>query len=305
MQPPARVVAIAVVAALISARAAAQTAPPKTTTPPAQTPPAAQAPKPVTPSTPPATAAPAPPRPAAPRPAPKPMPAQVIVRDVSGMSLAGVKIFVSGPVTLELTTDANGTATLSVMPDGTYRLRFEREGFTTFEREVTAKAGQPSEIYIALRMAPPVAAPPPAPAPAPAPAPPPPVVSTTPGGPPVFVSIPEFLDKNYIRREPLKESVLGCLGDSTTRLLQLHETIAEHTHADLDEMLYIVAGEGAIRIKGESTAVSAGSLTIVPRGLPHGIERRGKNPLMVLSTLSGAPCRVELSPSKVSTNNKK
>jgi mannose-6-phosphate isomerase-like protein (cupin superfamily) len=225
---------------------------------------------------------------------------------VSGSPITGVKVFVSGPVTLELTTDANGTATLNVMPDGTYRLRFERDGFTTFEREVTAKAGQPGEIYVALRMAPPLPAPAPAPAPAAAPAPPPPVVSTGPAGPPVFVSIPEFLDKNYIRREPLKESVLGCLGDSTTRLLQLHESIAEHTHSEMDEMLYVVAGEGAIRIKGESTSVAAGSLTIVPRGLQHSIERRGKNPLMVLSTLSGAPCRPEPpAPSKVTSNNKK
>src|SRR5438270_486010 len=83
-----------------------------------------------------------------------------------------------------------------------------------------------------------------------APAPPPPA-ATGPSGPPVFVTIPAFLDKNYIGREPLKESVLGCLADSTTRLLQLHEAIAEHTHADMDEMLYIVAGEGTIRARGE------------------------------------------------------
>jgi mannose-6-phosphate isomerase-like protein (cupin superfamily) len=119
------------------------------------------------------------------------------------------------------------------------------------------------------------------------------------------VSIPEFLDKNYIRREPLKESVLSCSSSATTRLLQMHENIAEHTHADLDEALYIVAGEGAIRINGESTAVTAGSLTIVPHTVAHSIERRGKNPLMVLSMLSGAPCRAEPPPSNASNSSKK
>lgn len=232
------------------------------------------------------------------------MPAQVIVRDVSGMALTGVKIYMSGPLTLEATTDANGTASLGVMPDGVYRLRFEKDGFMTFEREVTAKAGQPSEVYAALRIAPVAPPPPPPPAPAPPP-PPPPVAGLGPAGPPVFVSIPEFLDKNYIRREPLKESVLACLSSSTTRLLQLHENISEHAHADMDEALYIVAGEGAVRITGESTAVTAGSLTIVPHGVAHSIERRGKNPLMVLSMLSGAPCHAEPPPSNVSNNSKK
>ena len=308
MQSSARLLAAAAVLALSGASAGAQQSPPpaKTTAPagqtPAQNPPAAQAPKPATPA-PPATT-PAAPRPAAPRP--KPMPAQVIVRDVSGMALSGVKMYMSGPLTLEATTDANGTASLGVMPDGVYRLRFEKDGYAIFEREVTAKAGQPSEVYVALRIAPAAAAPPPPP---PAPTPPPPPPTTTiglgPSGPPVFVSIPEFLDKNYIRREPLKESVLACLTSSTTRLLQMHENIAEHAHADVDEALYIVAGEGAIRIKGESTAVTAGSLTIVPHGVAHAIERRGKNPLMVLSMLSGAPCRVEPPAGNASNTSKK
>lgn len=289
MQPLARVLTIVVLALN---GVAAQAPPPKTSTP--QTPAApAQTPK------------PAPTAPAAPaRPAPvrKPAPTQVIVRNVSGMALAGVKVVVTGPSTQEVTTDANGTVSLGVLADGVYRLRFEQDGFLTFEREVTVKAGQPSEIYAAMRIAP-SAAPPPVPPPPPAPAPVPPVASVAPGGPPVFVSIPDYLDKNYIRREPLKESVLGCLGSSTTRLLQLHDGIADHTHADMDETLYIVAGEGAVKIRGEATAVSAGSLTIIPRGVPHGIERRSRNPLMVLSTLSGAPCRAEQP--QVATTQKK
>ena len=107
----------------------------------------------------------------------------------------------------------------------------------------------------------------------------------------MFVSIPDFLDKNYIGRDPLKESVLGCLADSTTRLLQLHDAIGEHSHADLDEILYVVAGEGSIRVRGESRNVAAGVLSIIPHGQPHAIERRGKNPLTMLSMLSGSPCR--------------
>jgi mannose-6-phosphate isomerase-like protein (cupin superfamily) len=102
------------------------------------------------------------------------------------------------------------------------------------------------------------------------------------------------LDKNFIGREPLKESVLGCTPDATTRLLQLRESIASHTHDDLDEILYVVAGEGAVRVGDDVTPLTAGSLSMIPRGLPHAVERRGKNPLIVLSTLTGAPCRPAL-----------
>jgi oxalate decarboxylase/phosphoglucose isomerase-like protein (cupin superfamily) len=120
----------------------------------------------------------------------------------------------------------------------------------------------------------------------------------------VFVSIPRFLDKNFIGREPLKESVFGCLAGSTTRLLQLHEAIAEHTHSDLDEILYVVAGEGSVRVSGESTQVAAGSLSIIPRGTPHAIEQRGKNPLIMISTVSGAPCTGSASPQSAATTKK-
>ena len=220
--------------------------------------------------------------------------ARVIVRDRSGTALGDVRIVMSGPVSQEVVTDASGLASVGATRDGSYRLRFERDGFITLEREISVSNGQPPEIVVALSAAP-VPPPPPvvvaAPPPVPVAPPAPPPAASEPSGPPVFVAIPEFLDKNYIGRAPLKESVLGCLPSSTTRVLQLHDGLSEHAHADMDEILYVVAGEGAVRIHDSSSAVTAGSLTIIPRGVPHTIERRGKNPVIVLSTLSGAPCR--------------
>ncbi len=174
------------------------------------------------------------------------------------------------------------------MRDGAYRLRFEHDGFITLEREITVRAGQPAEIEVALSMASPPPPPPPQPE-TPPPPPPTPTPLVEPIGSPVNISIPAFLDKNFIGRTPLKESVLGCTSGAMTRLLQLRDPLAVHTHADFDEILYIVAGEGSIRIRDEATAVSAGSLTVIPRTVPHSIERRGKNPLIVLSTLAGTP----------------
>jgi hypothetical protein len=235
-----------------------------------------------------AAQAPQPPA-ARPRPrAPQTPPSQVVVvRDFSGSPIQGVRVVVNGPRTVEVTTDQTGSAR-TTLADGSYRLHFEREGFVTLERDVVIKLGRPAQIDVALTPAPP---PPQRPAPAPPPPPPAPTPHAGPSGPPVVVSIPAFLDKNFIGRDPLKESVLGCTPDVTTRLLQLHDAVAAHTHADLDEVLYVVAGDGMVKVQDRQTPVAAGSLSIIPRGVSHEIERRGKNPLILLSMLSGAPCR--------------
>jgi mannose-6-phosphate isomerase-like protein (cupin superfamily) len=105
------------------------------------------------------------------------------------------------------------------------------------------------------------------------------------------IDLPSFLEQHFIGRDPIKESILGCTVGATTRLLQLRDGLAEHAHGDLDESVYVIAGDGTIRIGAETTDVKAGSLTIIPRGVPHALGRRSKSPLIVLSVLSGKPCR--------------
>ena len=240
----------------------------------------AQAPAPATPP-----AAPTPARAPAPRPRATP-PTQVIVRTNSGNAVEGVRVTVSGGTGQQAQTDAKGMSAVT-LPAGSYRFRFEHEGFITLERDVTVRAGQPTEVAVALDMA----FTPPPPPPAPEPPPPPPAPKPVAGGPPTSMSIPQFLEKNYIGRDPLKESVVGCTATATTRILQLRDSLASHTHDDLDETLYVVAGEGAIRVKDEMMMISPGSLTVIPRGQPHSTERSGRNPLILLSTLTGAPCQ--------------
>jgi mannose-6-phosphate isomerase-like protein (cupin superfamily) len=199
-----------------------------------------------------------------------------------------VKLTITGAVSGEFTTDESGSATLSTLKDGTYRLRCEHEGFVTLEREFIVRAPQPASIDVTLNRAPPP--PPPAPAPAPPPAQKPAPPPVPPSGPPVSISIPDYVDKNFVGRDPLKESVLACNGLETVRLLQLRDPLAEHTHSNMDEVLYVVAGEGTIHLGATQTNLGAGSLSVVPHGTPHSVERRGRNPLILLSTLAGAPC---------------
>ena len=210
---------------------------------------------------------------------------RVSVHDPNGESLDGVRLILSGSAEGEYSTAAAGTAVLTNIKDGTYRIRCERDGFITLEREFPVhSAGALTPVDIVLTPAPLPPAPPPAPKPA---AP----LAGAPAGPPVNVNIPDFLDTNFIGRDPMKESILACKPAETVRLLQLRDGVAEHVHDKVDEVLYVVAGDGAVRVGSQTMAVRAGSLAVVPQGVAHAIERRGKNPLVVISTLSGAPCQ--------------
>jgi mannose-6-phosphate isomerase-like protein (cupin superfamily) len=208
------------------------------------------------------------------------------VTDRSGNPLADVEVAVAGPSERSGKTDANGTLSYSGMSAGTYRLRFAHEGFITFEREVMLRGGTPARIDVALSVAPKPAEPAAPPAPAEPERDPMADVSVEPR----TVFIPDFIDQNYLGRAPRKDSVLGCAPSSTTTLLQLREPLGEHSHADTDELLYVVAGEAVLRVDGRDTRIEAGSYSLVPRGTTHSITRRGSNPIVLLSIAAGRPC---------------
>jgi cupin domain len=198
------------------------------------------------------------------------------------MSLSEVRLLLSGAGTGEFVTGGAGTVVVPDLKDGVYRLRCEHEGFVTLEREFTVHGGAYSQIDVVLN---PAAPPPPKPAPEPAPP-----AAVPPGGHPVTMSVVDYLDRNLIGREPLKESIVACNPLETVRLLQMREKIAQHVHEGGDEIIYVVAGEGTVRIGEAATPVRPGSLVVVTNGTGHAFERSGKNPLIVVSTLVGAPC---------------
>jgi mannose-6-phosphate isomerase-like protein (cupin superfamily) len=245
-----------------------------------------------TPSQPPPAAAQAPKKPAqtagtAGRDAPLARPTvTVTVTDLEGQPISDVRVRATGPVDREAITDANGGVTLRSMNAGTYRLRFEHDGFITLEREVTHGA-RALKLNIALNAAPakpvPAVEPPPDPVAA-APARPVPTA-----GPPTFVSIPDFFEKNYKGQASLVSDV-GCVPGASSRLLQFREPLAEHVHAENDELLYVVAGEGTHKLKGQEIPLEAGLFATVPRGTPHSIVRKGRNPLVILSIVT-EPCQ--------------
>lgn len=209
-----------------------------------------------------------------------------MVTATDGKTLAGVSVRATGPVDREAQTDVSGLVSLANMSAGTYRLHFEHDEYVTFEKEVTLAPGRSPRLNVALTAAPP---PPPPPKPEPAAPPPPPV----PDGnySPSTVSIPDFIEKNYIGGAAVKNSSIGCTAATTTTLVQTKDPIKEHAHADADEIINVVAGEGTIRVDGRESALSAATIVVVPRGTPHTLTRRGSRPLIFVSTLAGPPCQ--------------
>ena len=253
--------------------------------PPQEKPVAAPAPAPK-PAQPPATPASPPAAPRAPIVRPS---ITLMVTDRTGRALPDVVVKATGAMEREGKTDADGTIVLRNLGAGTYRLRFESPATITFEREVTVAAGRPLKASVELSPAPPPP-PPPKPEPAPAPPPPPPP-SAGPSGPPTSIDVIGFYEKNSISRgTPFKSSQIGCTGTSASSLLQVRDSVAEHTHADADETLYVIAGDGAMKIGSTEMNLPRGTFATIPRGAPHVITHRSGSIMLVVSTLTGPPC---------------
>jgi mannose-6-phosphate isomerase-like protein (cupin superfamily) len=209
-----------------------------------------------------------------------------MVTALDGKTLPEVVVKATGPVDREATTDPSGLVTFPNMAPGTYRLRFEHPGFITLEKEISLAAGKPLRASASLSEAPP---PPPPPKPEPAPEP-----SNAPPAGNFQSNVANFeswIDSSFIGRAPSKRLAAGCTASATTAMVQTNESPGERTRADADETIYVVAGEGTLRMGGREHVLNASSLVTIPRGTTHTITRRGSRPLMFVSTISGPACQ--------------
>jgi mannose-6-phosphate isomerase-like protein (cupin superfamily) len=76
-------------------------------------------------------------------------------------------------------------------------------------------------------------------------------------------------------------------------LWQIREPWNGRKHGGADTMLYVVGGEGRMKLAEKEYTVAAGAFVVVPRGTTYSLSRSGRNPLIVLAVLSGAPCAAE------------
>ena len=211
----------------------------------------------------------------------------VTVTDGTGAPLKNVRVTAGGPVSRDAATNDGGAVTFTGLKPGTYRLRFDGEGWVSFEREAVVAAKTPTlDVDVTL-----TAAPPPPPPPPPATTKPAREADDRPVGESRVTDIADYADRNLIRSsEPQKSNVFGCTGYATTRLLQIREPLENRLLEDADETIYVLAGEGAIALKGKQEGLTAGVLAVVPRGTGSAITRRSKGPLILISVVSGPPC---------------
>jgi hypothetical protein len=209
------------------------------------------------------------------------------VTDPTGATLPGIRVEMSGATTRSGETDASGNVNFPGLMAGTYRLRFDGDDVISFEREVTLRAGQVLDVDVSLNPAP---DPPPPPEPAktePEPEPAPPV---GPQGEPQIIPIIDWLDKEYVGREPRRESLLACSGNERTTILQLNEPMPQRLYEEADVVYYVLGGEGNVLLDGRSSRIDTNAFISVPRGTSHAFERRGGRPLILLAVLGGEPC---------------
>lgn len=217
----------------------------------------------------------------------RPATLNIQVTDLLGAPLAETQVTTTGPVAREGVTAPDGSLRLVSMRAGNYRLRFIHEGSITLERDLTMRAGESLTVDISLSPAPVVAKAEPAKPPVPEPA-----AKTLPSPEGARITpVPLFLEKNFISaREGRKESSLGCGATGTATLHQLREAWLNHAHEDADEWIYIVAGEGTLRIGTTDQRVQAGTFSLVPHATSHALLPQGRNPLIIISMLSGPRC---------------
>ena len=229
-----------------------------------------------------------------PRPSGATTTALLFITDAAGRAIENVTVNVMGPVDREVKSPSSGATRIEGLRAGTYRVRFTHEKFITFEKELSWRSGtaQP-ELAITLNAAPERVAT----TPAPAPQSPPPQQATPalpPPGIPRTISLPDFIEKNFITgREPQKQSEVGCSGMERAVLWQVREPWTGRQHADADGMLYVVGGDGRLRLGEREFTIAAGAFIVVPRGTTYSLSRSGRNPVIILAILAGAPCPPE------------
>jgi hypothetical protein len=261
-------------------------------TPPQQKPAPPPAPTPAPATQKPATGAPATQKPAPTTPTPRRAPVAsarsgmaITVTSPQGATISGVQVSLTGPTERGGETDGSGQVNFPGLQAGTYRLRFSGDKVTTFEKEVAVVAGRVADVDVTLSPAPePKVIEKTVPAPAPA------AAVTGPKGQPVTYAIGELLEKEFVRGQPRRETLLSCSGSERAAMIQLNEPMPERLYENADAIYYVLGGEATLMLNGKETKLGLNGFASVPRGTPHSFAKRGNRLLVLLSVLSGEPC---------------
>jgi len=109
-------------------------------------------------------------------------------------------------------------------------------------------------------------------------------------GEPRVVSILDLAERALDGRDPVRRMPIGCSGVASAHIVVVRESLPSGTNAEVDEMLYLVAGEASLTLGEKAQPITPGWFSVVPRGMARAVARKGRNPAVFLSVLSGQPC---------------
>ena len=211
----------------------------------------------------------------------------ITVTTAQGATIAGVHVALMGPTERGGDTDGGGQLNFPGLQAGTYRLRFSGDTVTSFEKEVVVRAGQIADVDVSLNPAPePKVIREPAPVPPPAPT----SAAVGPKGQPLTHAIGDLLEKEFVGKQPRRETLLSCSGSERSAMIQLNETLPERLYENADAIYYVLGGEGSVLMNGRESRLGVNAFVSVPRGTSHSFTRRGNRLFVLLSVLSGEPC---------------
>ena len=100
----------------------------------------------------------------------------------------------------------------------------------------------------------------------------------------------DLAERELERKQPRRETLVSCSANTRSTLLQLNQDQPQRLYESAESLLYVIAGEGFLRINDRETRMVAGSFASIPRDTAFVVGRRGRNPVIFLSVLSGEPC---------------
>ena len=103
-------------------------------------------------------------------------------------------------------------------------------------------------------------------------------------------AIGDLLEKEFVGRQPRRETLLSCSGSERAAMIQLNEPLPERLYENADAIYYVLGGEGSVMMNGRETRLGLNAFVSVPRGTSHSFTKRGNRLLVLLSVLSGEPC---------------
>ena len=200
------------------------------------------------------------------------------VSNPAGAPVGEVTVTLSGPASRSTRTE-RGRAVFEGIPAGVYRMRFEKTGYIPLERDITGRGSAPIDVKVTLS---PLPGPPPAPVPD---LPPLPVSAKF-----VVLDMPAYIERNYVGKAMERMTTMACSQGGGATLVQINVALVEHSHADADEFVYVVAGEGSVRMGQRLEPLGPGVFLMIPRGTAHAFGVGSKKPLVFVSTRAGDRC---------------